>query len=395
MAFASFGTTEPIAWEVAFGTSFLPGRLLLAIRWVFAAVFAGNFLLAFYRFAIQGGYGLWFFIYLSYTGYLVETVYVCILPFATMRAQAALRESEEEGLEARRALRGCEIVPVALSDDELERRRVLRGCDTIPAPLSDEELARRQALQGSDAVPVTLSEEELARRRALRGCDAIPLAPSDDEEVQAGRVARGCETMRTADSDNEAHGLRMAEPSIESQLARSPGQPALIKATVALFMIAHPASLIVAALYWGALQPVQDLCIFTGGVEPCGAPSALSVYLHLTDWILLLVLFFISRIPFYLQNSLYFVAFSVGYAVFAILHYLLGIGVSPATPCPDYPRSECPIYDLLDFHFPGRAFATLGVVLFVAVPAVIIVYWALGRARALQCCPRYLAVARQ
>lgn len=76
----------------------------------------------------------------------------------------------------------------------------------------------------------------------------------------------------------------------------------------------------------------------------------------------------LSRKPVYLLHGLYFFFFTMTYMVFTFVYH-----VAKGTNCEGKPY----IYAAVDWNFPHKTLTLLGILLFIAVPAVNVVFWLL------------------
>lgn len=148
--------------------------------------------------------------------------------------------------------------------------------------------------------------------------------------------------------------------------------PMSLRATLALFSIVQPISLIVVVLYWTLITPFWTL-------TPQDLPDYLGFFVHGINFILLIINFFLGRLPFSCQNVGWMFLFALTFIVWSYIHFLLKIGTSDG--CIEYTREECPIYSVLDWHRPTETLRLLAIIAFVALPVATILYLLLGKCR--------------
>jgi len=135
---------------------------------------------------------------------------------------------------------------------------------------------------------------------------------------------------------------------------------ALLSACVVVNAIAQPLSLIVALLFWVLLvgnsdEDVVYIDYFAHGIN-CG---------------LLLVSLLVGRMPYSCSYAGWVVLFAVGWMAWSYLHYTLRIGTRYG--CQGYERQDCPLYGVLDWHYPketGELCLVAGLVVPLLVSAV-------------------------
>ncbi|CAK9094413.1 unnamed protein product [Durusdinium trenchii] len=149
-------------------------------------------------------------------------------------------------------------------------------------------------------------------------------------------------------------------------------EPLICRVALALFSLQLPLSFMVVTMYWSLEQPVWDL--------PAGYHSSYeNLYVHGLQSIGVLVTFLFGRIPFRVRQWVWLMLCGVVYCTWTYLHFLLRIGNFGG--CPKYPRDECPIYAVFDWH-KGLHTLILGCMLIlVACPLVMSIFWLLGWVR--------------
>lgn len=170
-------------------------------------------------------------------------------------------------------------------------------------------------------------------------------------------------------------GLPDAERPKNTHQADADGQPAIIRAMVALFHIVHPLSLFVVILYWTAVRPIWKVCAFSGGVEGCMPwPDFFNLFTHFFDWMILVFSLLVGRLPIYYSGAVWHVTFLVIYFSWTLVHFYLKIGVPPHRDCEKYPREECPIYNAVDWHDPMSVLRLSTALMFVGCPLFVTIY---------------------
>lgn len=148
--------------------------------------------------------------------------------------------------------------------------------------------------------------------------------------------------------------------------------PVFIRALVVIMSMELPLCLAVIALYWTPLlwgQPV----VATKGRE------YMMLFVHGINGCLCFLSFILGRMPFLLNHSGWVVLFGWLYTAWTLLHHLLRIGA--CEPCGDYPRNECPIYWVWDWHLPARTWLMVAMITFVGSPICVLFCWLVGSIR--------------
>lgn len=143
-------------------------------------------------------------------------------------------------------------------------------------------------------------------------------------------------------------------PSGESEGVRLPW---FVSTTWALQHVAMPAALLVFVLYWLLDNPIYDLKY---------TPGYLGFFVHGINFLLMLVDLFVGRNVFYLKHTLFFFVYAGAFFIWSAVHYAANIGTYKE--CDKYPRSECPIYDVIDWHKASATAILLSIILFCVVP---------------------------
>jgi len=171
----------------------------------------------------------------------------------------------------------------------------------------------------------------------------------------------------------EDTGLRIDESKNES---------CFNKTMVVIFQIVNPVSLAVVILYWILVRPVWKLCPFYDGEDCKEVPDYLGFFVHGIDWILMVMLFLVGKVPYYLSNALWLTVGMAVYIAWTYVHFLLKIGRPPSdTPCDDYPLNQCPIYNALDWHKPAKTGALVAGIVLIGTPVLTLTYKGLARLR--------------
>ena len=144
--------------------------------------------------------------------------------------------------------------------------------------------------------------------------------------------------------------------------------PLFVKYTMSFWYIIQPMSLIVTILYWTIVNEFWD---------PYPIVFA-SYWAHLLNWIVLIVILLVSRLPFSLKNGIWPLIYTFIYMLWTVIHYFLEIG--RGIPCDNYPINECPIYNAIDWNEPAMAIGTLAGAL-MALVLVVLYYVGLVRCR--------------
>ena len=144
--------------------------------------------------------------------------------------------------------------------------------------------------------------------------------------------------------------------------------PLFVKYTMSFWYIIQPMSLIVTILYWTVVNEFWD---------PYPIVFA-SYWAHLLNWMVLIVVLVVSRLPFSLKNGIWPLIYTFIYMLWTVIHYFLEIG--KGVPCDDYPIDKCPIYNAIDWNEPAMAIGALAGA-FVALVLVLLYYVGLVRCR--------------
>lgn len=147
--------------------------------------------------------------------------------------------------------------------------------------------------------------------------------------------------------------------------------PALTRFTTILNSLVLPLALTVTIINWTALTPVWKLCIFNPA-DDCLQVGLQSVMVHLVNTIVLFATFLDGRLPFRFDMGGWYLSFNTVYSIWSIFHYFLKIGTCPSCTCSlDYPRNQCPIYDVLNWHKPEQTLMFGAGLLFILAPFVL------------------------
>lgn len=148
------------------------------------------------------------------------------------------------------------------------------------------------------------------------------------------------------------------------------GEPLFARLMMTLFMVQLPMSLLVTILYWFLLVPFWELCIFRRA-EPCRPlPDALLCFEHGGTAVLCILSFLVGREPFYCHNGGWSILVGVAYSLWTLIHFQLKVGRGET--CVPYPDddSDCPIYDVLDWHHPEQVLKLTAIIMLLGIPAL-------------------------
>jgi len=95
-------------------------------------------------------------------------------------------------------------------------------------------------------------------------------------------------------------------------------------------------------------------------------PDYLGFFVHGINFLLMLVDLFVGRSVFYLKHALFFFVYAGTFCIWSVVHYAADIGTYKG--CNKYPKAECPIYNMLDWHKPSVAGILSIIILFGVVP---------------------------
>jgi len=183
-------------------------------------------------------------------------------------------------------------------------------------------------------------------------------------------------TTRAAQPEMPRNAAQIQTPrGISALIQRDEcSRPFLVEVTLVLHIVQLPLSFAVAALYWTQPRPVWS-------IQACAAPDWLTCFEHGGNFLLCLLSFLFSRIPFDLRSSGWFIASVAAYLLWMLLHHWLRGGRAwhglPAAQL----RHACPSHGALD----GRHLAEVLRLALVAClglgPLVACGCWLLGLAR--------------
>jgi hypothetical protein len=142
------------------------------------------------------------------------------------------------------------------------------------------------------------------------------------------------------------------------------------------FTIMHPIAFIVTAGYWGF--------IMMHGCDDFGCEAVhrfMNYFVHGGDWLLCMLSFITSRVPYYFCNAGWLFIFAAIYVAWSYIHFTLRIG--RGFPCQAYVEDECPIYEPLDWNAHSRQHTLMLCILVftVALPTVTSLYRGVGYVR--------------
>jgi len=181
-------------------------------------------------------------------------------------------------------------------------------------------------------------------------------------------------------SRNEGEADKAASESGVVDVPNVP-EPLCVKIFMVLQAIELPISIIVSIVVWTALTPFWKVCIF-GSTPDCQNPTLESLLVHLFNTILIFIMFLDGSVPYYKQNAGWVMAFAIVYGIFTIVHYFLKLGTYSGCDG-KYPKDECPIYSIIDWHEPvaAKTLIIIGALTFVVAPVVICMYVCIGALR--------------
>jgi len=166
------------------------------------------------------------------------------------------------------------------------------------------------------------------------------------------------------------------------------GLPWYVRLSWALAHVEMPASLLVMGMYWTLVNPVWHIQ---------STPDFFGYFMHFINFFLCLGDLLVSRNVFYLRHVSWFLGYSALYLFFSLIHFWAKIGTygpctskDPFDPHgPTYPRNECPVYAVLDWHHPTVTTVLVVILAFVVVPlAQFPVWWCVQRRRSIDCVMR-------
>lgn len=157
------------------------------------------------------------------------------------------------------------------------------------------------------------------------------------------------------------------EPLEEGAYCQLPG---FVRATWVCYMVAMPASLAVACLFWTMVNPFWAPNMDFSAMPPTDA--YLIVFVHGINAILCGIDLLIGRNVYYLEYSFLFWLYAFCFLTWSIIHHVLRIGVYHTQHWEcwyRYPDArDCPIYMALNWDDAGPTGAVAAVVLLVGVP---------------------------
>jgi len=146
---------------------------------------------------------------------------------------------------------------------------------------------------------------------------------------------------------------------VSSSSGNKDALPVIAKLSWILFYMAVPLALTVAMLFWILVKP-----FWASGLKF----QYYTFAAHGGNVLILLVDFSLNRMPFYPRHAIIFFFVALTYVFWTLIHFWGKVGRHQ--PCKKYPRDECPIYGVLDWHLVGRTTVVLTLVLFCFVPLV-------------------------
>ncbi|CAE7796093.1 unnamed protein product, partial [Symbiodinium necroappetens] len=109
--------------------------------------------------------------------------------------------------------------------------------------------------------------------------------------------------------------------------------PTLVRVGMAVYAIVLPVSLPPGSEYWTLVRPIWDV---VSGVKE--VPSYLSIFVHLLNFILLIVGLFLSRLPYSIKRIGWSLLFGFGYVAWTLIHFWAQIGNQGG--CDQYPTRQ-------------------------------------------------------
>lgn len=191
----------------------------------------------------------------------------------------------------------------------------------------------------------------LSLRKLQRRCDAA-------ETLHA--------TLGTAASAVE---FRAAISDLKHRSEAASDAPVTACVALVLFCLQLPLSFMVVFMYWSLEVPIWSL-------RPGYKTTYDNLYVHGFQSIGMLITFLFSRIPFRVSHWGWLMLAGVLYNVWTYLQYTLRIGTLDG--CADYPRDECPIYSVFDWHRGGSTLFLGAMLVVVACPTVMSIFGFLG-----------------
>lgn len=149
--------------------------------------------------------------------------------------------------------------------------------------------------------------------------------------------------------------------------------PYYVRAMYLLWNLMMPASVLVCLAFWTLLNPIWKL--------NTSSISFFVVFEHFLNMLLFMVDFFLNRNAFHLKISgISFCVYGALYSTWSYIHFLAKVGTPMSCPKLHYPRDECPIYNVLDWHHPVKTIILLIGVVIVGI-LLIFAIWLLSKRR--------------
>jgi len=141
--------------------------------------------------------------------------------------------------------------------------------------------------------------------------------------------------------------------------------PWFVRTTVILNHIVLPASLLVMIVAWTAVMPFWKLH---------EVPSFKHLFEHGLNFFICLADLAMSWDVFSLPQTLWFLGYVSVYFAFSFMHFAMKIGtyaIFDSCKPLGYPREECPVYRVLDWHKPKNTTSLVVIMSFLVLPMVV------------------------
>lgn len=149
----------------------------------------------------------------------------------------------------------------------------------------------------------------------------------------------------------------------------SASAPVTVCIALVLFCLQLPLSFMVVFMYWSLEVPIWSL-------RPGYKTTYDNLYVHGFQSLGMLITFLFSRIPFRVTHWGWLMVAGVLYNIWTYLQYTMRIGTLDG--CAEYPRDECPIYSVFDWHKGGSTLFLGAMLVLVACPTVMSIFGFLG-----------------
>jgi len=126
--------------------------------------------------------------------------------------------------------------------------------------------------------------------------------------------------------------------------------PWYVRGMYFLWSLAMPVVICVCFVYWSLLQPVWAIKL--------DELSFFSIFEHFLNTVIFFVELYLCRNSFHLLlASTCFFSYCCVYSVWSYIAFAAKVGTF--LPCDKYPRNECPIYNVIDWHAPAQTLAII------------------------------------